>query len=91
MIFDPEDGMTLEQSIEIAWTTLISPSMRARVLAVAQATGRTRNDIILECREMFLKDLEDPAKRAAYRAKAEREAAPYGFDPLVRKAGDQDA
>ena len=87
MLFDPEDGMTWEQSIEIAWNTLLAPSMRARVLALAQATGRTRNDIILECREVFLKSLEDPATRAAYHAKMEREAAPYGFDPLVRKDG----
>ena len=85
MLFDPEAGMTLEQSIEIAWTTLVSPSMRARVLALAEATGRTRNDIILECRELFLKDLEDPARRAAYHAKADRREAPYGFDPLVRR------
>ena len=31
MLFDPEDGMTLEQSIEIAWTNLVTPSMQARV------------------------------------------------------------
>jgi hypothetical protein len=85
MLFDPEDGMTLEQSIEIAWNNLVSPSMRARVLAVAQATGRTRNEIILKCREEFLKGLEDPAKAAAYHAKMDREFAPFGPDPLMRK------
>lgn len=87
MLFDLEDGMTLEQSIEIAWNNLLAPSMRAHVLALAQADGRTRTDIILECRELFLKGLEDPATRAAYHARADRQGAPYGFDPLVRKDG----
>lgn len=77
--------MTVEQSIEIAWDRLVSPDMRAQVLALAQATERTRNEIILECREMFLKGLEDPATRAAYHARADRREAPYGFDPLLRK------
>ena len=85
MLFDPEDGMTLEQSIKIAWNNLLSPSMRARVLALVEATARTRNDIILECRELFLKGLEHPNTRAAYHAKADRREAPYGFDPVVRK------
>ena len=86
MLFNSEDGMTWEQSIEIAWNNLLSPSMRTRVVALAKATGRTRNEIILECREMFLKGLEDPVTRAAYHAEADRQEAPYGFDPLVRKS-----
>ena len=84
MLFDPEDGMTVEQSIEIAWNNLLSPSMRARVLALAEATGRTRNDIILECRRMVM---EDPAKLAAFHAQADWEQAPYGKDPLLERSG----
>ena len=88
MLFDPEDGMTLEQSIEIAWTTLVSPSMRARVEALADRLGWTRNEVILECRRRFLEDLDDPAKLAAYHAMMERETAPFGKDPLLRKGGE---
>jgi hypothetical protein len=57
MLFGPEDGMPLEQSIEIAWSNWVSPSTRARVLGLAGTTGRTRNAIILEWLAMFLKNL----------------------------------
>lgn len=85
MLFDPEDGMTLEQSIEIAWNNLLSPSMRADVEAIAGRLGWTRHEVILECRRMVLKD---PAKLAILHAGMERAAAPFGKDPLLRKDGD---
>jgi len=69
MLFDSEAGMTLEQSIEITWNKLLSPSVRAQVLALAEATGQTRNEIILECQEICLKSLEDPVTRAAFHAR----------------------
>jgi predicted DNA-binding protein len=84
MLFDPEDGMTLEQSIEIAMRQ--RPDLRARLEALAMATGRTSYEIIMECRRRFAEDMEDPAKAAAYRAKMNREFAPFGPDPLLRKA-----
>ena len=86
MLFDPEDGMTVEQSIEIGWNKWVPPSMRARVLRLAEVTGRTRNSIILECMERFKKILADePDKRAAFHAMLERQEAPYGCDPLLKK------
>jgi predicted DNA-binding protein len=85
MLFDPEDGMTLEQSIEIAMRR--RPDLKARLEAVAQATGRTSYEIILECRLRFLEDMKDPAKAAAYRAELDREFAPFGPDPLLKKEG----
>ena len=86
MLFDPEDGMTVEQSIEIGWNKWVPPSMGARVLRLAKVTGRTRNAIILECMEMFVSQLEDePDKRAAFHAMVEHQEAPYGLDPLLKK------
>ncbi|HEV8327690.1 MAG TPA: hypothetical protein VGQ08_09420 [Nitrospiraceae bacterium] len=64
MLFDPDDRMTLGQSIEIARKKQ-TPAMQARVDALADELGWTRNEIILECRRRFLEDLEDPAKRHA--------------------------
>ena len=87
MLFDPEAGMTVEQSIEIAWKNHISPEMRAQVLALANETGQTRNDIMLECLDVFLENLKDPVKRAAYFAKIEREETPFGKDPRLTKDG----
>lgn len=49
MLFDPEDGMTLEQSIEIAWSKHVSPAMRARVLALAEQLGWTRPGPQYDC------------------------------------------
>lgn len=83
MLFDPEDGMTMDESIEIAFRR--RPELRARVEAIAQASGRSIRDIMDECMDSFLDDLEDPAKAAAYQAKLDRAEAPFGLDPRLRK------
>jgi predicted DNA-binding protein len=83
MLFDPEDGMTMDESIEIALRR--RPDLRARMEAVAQSSGRSIRGIVDECMNLFLDDLEDPAKAAAFHAKIDRQEAPFGPDPLVRK------
>jgi hypothetical protein len=83
MLFDPDDGQTWAQNIESVLGR--NPEMRARVVAVAQANGRTIQEIVETCAHRYLDDMEDPAKRAAYHAKLDWEAAPYGFDPILRK------
>jgi predicted DNA-binding protein len=82
-LFNPEGGMTLEQKIELAWNDFLSTSTQVRVLALAKATGRTHDEIILECRTAFLESLEDPVNLAVFHAKMEREAVPFGKDPLL--------
>jgi hypothetical protein len=84
MLFDPEDGMTWEQSLEIAWKRL-PPAIQARVQRLADTRGWTRSEVILECCRSVMEDLKDPAKAAAYHAKMDRQEAPFGPDPLVRK------
>lgn len=83
MLFDPEDGMTMDENIEIAFRR--RPDLRAQVEAIARYSGRSIREIVEECMDFFLDELEDPAKAAAYHAKMDRAEAPYGPDPLVRK------
>jgi hypothetical protein len=85
MLFDPDDGQTWAQKIESVLSR--DPTMRARVVAVAQATDRSVQEVVEACAHLWLDDMEDPAYRAAEHAAMDRKEAPYGFDPLMRRDG----
>lgn len=84
MIFEQDAGKTWEETIERVLSR--SPDLKARVLAVAEVTGQSIQEIVEECAMLWLNDMiEDPAYRAAQHAKEAWQEAPFGRDPLMQK------
>lgn len=84
MLFDPEDGKTDDEIIEIALRRM-KPETRARLEHISQVSGRSIGELTEEALEIFEEYFKDPVHRAAWLAKIDWREQPYGPDPTLRK------
>ena len=85
MLFDPDAGRTIEEIIQRVWEEEWTAAKRARVLAIAEATGRTWFEVVCDGMERILEMANDPIIGQRFRADWEFRRAPFGKDPLLKK------
>jgi len=89
MLFDPDDGKTREEIIDTVLDRM-GPEMRARCERLSEISGLSLVEIVEKTRILFEESLDDPATRAALKAKVNRQLQPYGRDPLLPRQTDWD-
>lgn len=86
-MFDPDDGKTREEIIDKVLNRM-GPEMRARCEYLSEISGLSLVEIVQQTRTLFEESLDDPATRAALKAKVNRQLQPYGRDPLLPRETD---
>jgi hypothetical protein len=85
MLFDPDDGRTIEEIIQRVWEQEWSAERRASILAIAEARGCTWFEVVCEGMERYLEMVKDPILGPRLQAQWEFENAPFGIDPLMER------
>jgi hypothetical protein len=84
MLFDPDDGRSIEEILNRMLAR--RPDLRAHIDELALASGKSFNDIANECLGEGLKQMEDPARRDAMYARIAWRQTPFWNDPLLRSS-----
>jgi len=83
MLFDPDDGLTFEQSFQRHWDRDFEPALKAAILQRAEAMGCTPLEAALHALASFAERCKDPIERQRFLLSTAHRQFPVGRDPRV--------
>ena len=88
MLFDPDDGRTIEEIILRYWEQVISAARKAEIEWEAIERGCSWWEVVLERMDRALEELADPIAQQRFMRRQKQRELPFGKDPLLSTKGE---